>query len=467
MTQSTARVHAGRRMFHAFLLAVLILGSLFSGYFFFSTVRAVAARAATPIPIPPAAGGEQGEVPEQTTPEPTPVAQEQQQKTPEVAKKQERVNILLLGIDKRPQEIGSCRTDSMILVSIDPANNTASMLSIPRDLWVKIPGYGEDRINVAHFLGDARKLPGGGPGLAKKTVSSLFGVPVQHYVRINFAGFEKLVDAIGGVDINVEKRIYDTTYPDNNYGFMTVDIPAGMQHMDGQKALQYARSRHMSTGDFDRMARQQQVILAARNKVMGLDIPLTNIPQLLQALGDSVQTDLSLDKLIEVADMVRKLDSANIRHEVIDNGLTTPYVTAGGAAVELPNWPRIRKLMADLFPPQASTSGSASSLSNTGVLTESARISLQNGTRTIGIARTARENLRRQGFNIVRYETADRTDYAQTVIIDYANKQQTVSALATLLDVKPENIRQANRSQADVDIVAILGQDYLQRAGQN
>ncbi len=468
MTDSAAPVRAGRKLVYAFLLTVLILGALFSGYFFFSTVRAVTARVATPIPIPPALVDEPTQTPEQATLAPTAVVQAQQQATPEVARPKERINILLLGIDKRPKEIGPCRTDTMILVSVDPVSNTASMLSIPRDLWVKIPGYGEDRINVAHFLGDARKLPGGGPGLAKKTVSALFGVPVQYYVRINFAGFEKLIDAIGGVDINVEKRIYDTQYPDNNYGYMTVDIPAGLQHMDGKTALQYARSRHSAaTGDFDRLSRQRQIILAARDKVARLDIPLTSIPQLLQAVGDSVQTDLGVDKLIELADIVRQLDSANIRQGGIDYTMTTPYTTASGAAVELPNWPKIRRLVAGLFGSEVAGAKTTPVAKSTAVLTETARIALQNGTATAGLAKTASGVLRQQGFNVVRYDSADRTDYAQTVIIDYANKQQTVAALATLLNVKPENIRHETKPKMDVDIITILGQDYAQKPIRN
>ena len=166
----------------------------------------------------------------------------------------------------------------MILVTVDPGTKTAGMLSIPPDLLVPIPGHSENRINVAHFLGERDKYPGGGPALAKKTVQYTLGIPVQYYVRINFEGFEKLIDAIGGIQVEVKSAIHDEKYPDNNYGYMTVDIPAGLQHMDGKTALQYARARHGSS-DFSRARRQQQVLRAVRDKVLSLNIPLTRIPE--------------------------------------------------------------------------------------------------------------------------------------------------------------------------------------------
>ncbi len=174
----------------------------------------------------------------------------------------------------------------MIVISIDPVNKSLSMLSIPRDLSVQIPDYNENnRINAAHLLGDARDYPGGGPALAKKTVQYTLGIPIQYYVRVNFEGFQKLVDLVGGITINVEAPIHDEKFPDANYGFMTVDIPAGVQKMDGVTALQYARVRHGSS-DFHRARRQQQVLLAIKDKALSLDIPLTNIPSILYAGRD-------------------------------------------------------------------------------------------------------------------------------------------------------------------------------------
>ncbi len=152
-----------RNVLRSFLLTLLIAGALYSGFYFFSTVRALVAQTSLPFvdSVAPAMA-----IPGRAT----------ESELPNIAQKKERINILLLGIDQREGETGPFRTDTMILVGIDPATNAVSMLSIPRDLWVRIPGYGENRINTAHSTGDAKGYPGGGVALAKKTVSQKLGV---------------------------------------------------------------------------------------------------------------------------------------------------------------------------------------------------------------------------------------------------------------------------------------------------
>ena len=180
-----------------------------------------------------------------------------------------QISLLVLGIDERENQSGPWRTDTMIAVTIDPVKLTAAGLSIPRDVWVTIPAIGtEGKINTAHFLGDAENYPGGGPALALATVQAVLNVPMQYYVRVNFAAFEKLIDLIGGIDVDVPYPIDDPLYPDSGYGYEPLYIPAGHIHMDGRLALKYARTRHDAMGDFDRMQRQQQVILAVRDKLV-------------------------------------------------------------------------------------------------------------------------------------------------------------------------------------------------------
>jgi LCP family protein required for cell wall assembly len=169
---------------------------------------------------------------------------------------QERINILLLGVDKRPDETYS-RTDTMMLVTVDPIAKTAGMLSIPRDLWVSIPGYEEDRINKAYFLAQRDKYPGGGPALAMKTVQYNLGVPVHYYAQVDFTGFEKIIDTLDVIDIYVPETIDDPTFPDANYGYDPFYIEEGQHHLNGHEAMRYARTRHTSS-DFSRAARQQQ-----------------------------------------------------------------------------------------------------------------------------------------------------------------------------------------------------------------
>jgi LCP family protein required for cell wall assembly len=262
-----------------------------------------------------------------------------------------RVNILLLGIDQRQGEAGPFRTDTMIVVSIDTRSGQLSMLSIPRDLWVPIPGYGENRINTANFTGDLRKYPGGGPALAKRTVAYNFGMPINYYVRLNFEGFKRIIDTIGGIDIYVEKEIRDDLYPDEHYGYEPLYIPAGMNHMDGDLALKYARTRK-TDNDFQRAHRQQQVILAVKDKILSLDLLpslVPKLPELSRALADSVQTDMPLDEIMRLARLSATLDMNNIKSAVIDDTMTVPQTTPQGAAVLLPLREKIRPLIDELF----------------------------------------------------------------------------------------------------------------------
>jgi polyisoprenyl-teichoic acid--peptidoglycan teichoic acid transferase len=445
--------HPLGRALSSFLMVIFISGALYSAYLYFSTIRALASRTSLPIAenVAPAAAP-QGRAPEQ--------------ELPNIESKKERINILLLGIDQRDNKVdkGPWRTDTMILVSIDPATKTASMLSIPRDLWVTIPGYGENRINTAHATGDIRKYPGGGVALAKKTVWYTFGVPVHYYVRINFVGFEKMIDAIGGVTINVEKPIHDSEYPDQNYGTIVVDIPAGVQHMDGKTALQYARTRHGSN-DFDRMKRQQQVILAARDKVLSLNIPLLRVPQLIELAGSSIQTDMKLDEIIALAGILRGIDSGNIRHGVIDATMTTTVVTPQGAMVQMADWDKVRALVEQLFPMSGSAAEPTPSLLSIPLASEEARIRVQNGTTVPNLAEETTRELRDSGFNVIRYDSADRLDYDQTWITVYVDKPYTVQALAKYLGISPQNIRYQLDAKSDVDILVIIGQDYVVRHG--
>lgn len=422
------------------ILIVFVAGGIYAGYLFYSTIKDLVAHAQVGGPV--LASTEQGQVDEQSP--------------PNIA--QERTNILLLGTDRRASETGPSRTDTMIVVTIDPQTKSAAMLSIPRDLWVSIPEHSEGRINTAHFLGDSNGYPGGGPALAKITVQYALGIPIHYYVRINFEGFEKLVDAIGGITIDVKEAIHDEKYPDSNYGYMTVDIPAGVQPMDGQTALQYARARHGGS-DFLRARRQQEVLKAIRDKVLRLDIPLTRIPEMLRIAGDSVQTDLSLREMYELAKVGREISVENIESAVIDESLTSPQTTPDGAMVLIPNRALIRDMVKDLFGGPVPTSVAGMSEKQIAAL-DSAKIEVQNGTLATGLAQRTAEYLKDLGYTVVSFSNADRSDYISSVIVDYSGKTNTVSLLAQRFNVPPENVRRQTGIESDVDIRLILGQDY-------
>ncbi|MCL4395275.1 MAG: LCP family protein, partial [Chloroflexi bacterium] len=197
------------------LIALFVCGGLFFGYQIYETVRETVLAFGLPDlgNLPALALG----------------AQPASANLPNIAAG-ERVNVLVLGIDRRPSEKCPCRTDVMMIASIDPKTSTAGLITIPRDLYVPIPQVGENRINTANFYGDLYKYPGGGPALAMKTVEYNFGRRIHYYVLVDFNGFRKVVDTLGGIDICVPKAIDDPTYPDENFGYRPIHIPAGCQH---------------------------------------------------------------------------------------------------------------------------------------------------------------------------------------------------------------------------------------------
>ena len=192
------------------------------------------------------------------------------------------LNILLLGVDQRPDEAiptgDPGRTDSMLLVSIDFDDHVVAMVSIPRDGFVVIPGHGNERINAAYTFGELDQR-GDGPALAKKTVEQVFGIAVDRYALVDIHSMQQVVDDLGGVWIDNPQRLIDTQYPTDDYRTIKIDIPAGRQLMNGVTAVEYARTRHPDS-DYGRENRQQQVLLAIRDRALQLDV-LPRLPHIL------------------------------------------------------------------------------------------------------------------------------------------------------------------------------------------
>jgi LCP family protein required for cell wall assembly len=261
---------------------------------------------------------------------------------------QPRTNVLILGLDRRPEQGNVVRSDTMILLSVYPKGPGAALLSIPRDLYVDIPGYGTDRINTAHFWGELERQ-GGGPALAMRTLSQDFGIPVHHYLRIDFDGFRAVVDAVGGIDVVVEEPIVDHEYPTDDYGTIRIEIPSGPQHMDGETALRYARSRHGSS-DFDRAQRQQQILIALARRLIRPET-WSRFPLLYRAVVDNVDTDLSSADLLLLFTVLRRVGPDGIEHQVIDQEMTQSWTTPSGGAVLLPRWEFIHPMVEELLTP--------------------------------------------------------------------------------------------------------------------
>ncbi|MEI7644491.1 MAG: LCP family protein [Chloroflexales bacterium] len=234
--------------------------------------------------------------------------------------RQRTLNILLLGTDARPTDTEPTRTDAIVLVRLDRDSGRVSMLSIPRDLWVKYPSGGEGRINAAFAVGEKKFGPGGGAALAKSTVTKLLGVAVDQFVLINFQGFRTLIDRLGGISINAPEAISDPAYPTDNYNTISVSFPAGLQQLDGENALIYARTRHADS-DFGRNQRQQLVLMAIFNRVRerGLLQQLTSLDDYTGALRGYVQTDMGHSTMLAMAGFARDLHADEVLRYAIDS----------------------------------------------------------------------------------------------------------------------------------------------------
>ncbi|MGD9049859.1 MAG: LCP family protein, partial [Anaerolineae bacterium] len=265
-------------------------------------------------------------------------------------------NVLLLGIDRRNGTGWAYRTDTIIVVSLDPTTGAAGMLSIPRDLQVTIPGHGDDRVNTANVFGYRRDNPEGGPDLLKATLETNFGIPIDGYLMVDFVLFEEIIDGLGGIEVEVPRVLHDTRYPDPRPGdphaFKTIHFEAGRQQMDGKRALEYARSR-MSTSDFDRAKRQQLILLAIRERAMSLSV-FPRWPLVAKAVADGVKTDMNPGDMLALAVLVARSEPSSMRQVVLEPPLVVGHRRADGAAVQLPRWDLVNPVLEDLFGPRGS-----------------------------------------------------------------------------------------------------------------
>jgi LCP family protein required for cell wall assembly len=257
------------------------------------------------------------------------------------------MNVLLLGSDTDAKFGDVYDTQIMIVVAIDPGRKQAAMLSIPRDLWVRIPGWGMGKIGTAYH--------DGGLALARQTVEENLGIPVDYYAWVGLDGFVRTIDTLGGVDLDVAHPVVDDRYPDDlsgsdPYAYRRLYIPAGPQHLDGARALEYVRSRHGDLiGDFGRSARQQQLLQALRAKADGGAIA-ANLPRLATDLRGSVRTDLTLVDLARLASLAGQLKDQPVQRYVLN---PPEYSSDGwsrdGQQIVLPDWPAIHRLVTSIL----------------------------------------------------------------------------------------------------------------------
>lgn len=380
-----------------------------------------------------------------------------------------RVNILLMGKGGMGHD-GADLTDTLIIASIDPLQKEASLLSIPRDLYVKVPDLGSMKINSVYAVAKEQLLTGNDSAeqiqkvekeaiaTTQKVLETSMGIPIHYYTLVDFEAFRKAIDTVGGVNINVQEQLYDPTvaWENNNNPLIAA---TGPQNFDGKKALLYARSRHGSArGDFDRSSRQREIILGLKDKVLSAGTfsnPL-KISQLFDDFGDHVQTNLGLNELNRLYALTKDIDSS----KVASIGLSDPpnnYVTidnVGGLSVVVPsagvyNFKEIQHFVRN-------------SLKDGFIRDENANVIVLNGTGTPGLATRAAEELRSFGYNVTLVGDAPTDNYRTTTLINLRgdSKKYTQRYLEQRLGVKAVgNLPDAAIQPGTSDFVVILGQE--------
>jgi len=368
-----------------------------------------------------------------------------------------------MGLDYRDWQAGDTpHSDTMMLLSIDPVTKAASMLSLPRDLWVNIPGFGYGRINEAYFDGEANKLPGGGSELARQTVEQFIGVPVQYYAVIEFNAFIRIIDELDGVQVKPDQQVKIERLEGGYQEY----LEAGKTYtLDGEMALAYIRERHTEGGDIDRARRQQEVILSVRNRILKFDqLPelIAKAPALYQELSSGIYTNLSLQEAIQLGMLALELDATQIKRGIIDYEMVIPTKSPDGEAVLKPIPDKIRVLRDELFATGGSISPMATpAVGTTLVKDEAARVVIWDGSGMAGLGDRTADFLRTQGINVI--QVADAGGYSPATKIEIFNgKPNTVAYLSQLMGVASANIWNTYDPSAGLDIRVTLGGDWAQ-----
>lgn len=379
-----------------------------------------------------------------------------------------RINILVLGVGGIGHEAPDL-TDTIMIASIDPVSRKTTLLSIPRDLWVTVPGHGSMKLNAVYetgkyqYLGkqDAsnndQKAVEAGFAMIDKTLEDVIGIPIHYHTLVNFKAFQQAVDTVGGISFNVPERLYDPTMAWQNNG-NPVLAEAGQQNFDGRKALMYVRSRY-TTSDFARSQRQRAVIVALQQKIFSLGTfsdPL-KLSQLMDAFGNNVVSDLSIGDLGRLYTLTKDIDP----NTIASVGLTDPpnnYVTTGMVGNQSVVLPR-----AGLGKYEEIRSYVRNTLKDGYLAKENARVMVLNGTDVAGAATTAGDVLKSYGYNVTSVADAPTKNYEKTVIVDVTNgkKPYTAQYLKKRYGVQKTTTKVPDSAiqTQNVDFVVILGAD--------
>ncbi|MBI1961402.1 MAG: LCP family protein [Parcubacteria group bacterium] len=379
-----------------------------------------------------------------------------------------RINVLLLGIGGEAHEGGQL-SDTIIVASIDPQKPALGLLSLPRDLVVAIPGVGWQKINAAHAYGAAAQpdTAGAGAALAKKTVTNTSGQEIHYYIKLDFEGFTKVVDALGGIRVDVPVSFTDYEYPDENFGYAPVHFDAGWQNLTGEQALQYVRSRHGTEGqgtDFARAARQQQILEALLARVSALSTLLN--PNKLLALSDiigtHIETDMELWQLLRLYDIGKNISPGAVTQVVLSNeagGLLSADTNEEGTYLLRP-----RLGAADFSEIQAAAQnilaggarGFAREIRDAGL-----RIAIQNGTAREGLAAAASQKLQLLPYRVTQVSNAEKQNYERTVIYKLSSQanEEDISLIRQALNANVAPVVPDFLREVDADVLIIVGGD--------
>jgi polyisoprenyl-teichoic acid--peptidoglycan teichoic acid transferase len=381
-----------------------------------------------------------------------------------------RVNVVFFGLRGGDPNDGDCPlcTDTIMLLTVDPLTKTAGMLSIPRDMWVNIPGYGYNRINTAWTIGESARLPGGGAGLAMQTVSQFIGVPVDYYVQVDFGTFVSFINLIGGIDVYVEQRMVLDPQGEGPDHFVLK--PGGYRHLNGKRALAYARcrdeSKGCSGGDFGRARRQQQVILAIRDKLLDPEtFPelAAQAPQIYTEFSSGIRTNLSFEDLLKLGMLEKDIPIEGIRQGVIDSSMAIPAdTTINGvpANVLRPVPDLIRILRDEIFLPSGPLSPLAQGDALTLMQADPAKIRIINNTSSAGLEERTARFLTDQGMQVLEFGLPTGASNTTRLIL-YSSKLYALRYLIATFGVGSNQIMIQPDPDATVDIEIRIGEDWV------